>query len=244
MRAFLCVVELHPHKLKAIEMRVITEIGEQGLIHPDGSEIVFRPSLYAMTRLGSPKRIVEVFAEINEPPRLVVSASFDTQGAKEAAFRVNQRILKDYWRNMLFLSWEVMTACTEQDAAPFIGGPGQRYGSYRMGLVDPEIMLCIARSLLRHGLIGNPDKAAIEKAEQDTGRKGSVEFDAMAFASKAVAHLGVSESEAWDMTITSFGAHWAAKFGENKEKRHSEEHDDTMSWLAAVNKKRNEEKAR
>lgn len=227
-------------------MRVITAIGEQGLTHPDGREVVFRPSLYAMSQLGTPKEIVELFAAIHEPPRLVESMSFDTEGQKAAAERINVKAMKDHWLHMLFLSWQVMYACADVDPAPFIGEPGSRYRSYRLGLVDPEVMLVIARSLLRHGLVGptaqrTPEELK-EAAEQHGERRGMVEFDALEYVSKAVTHLGLSESEAWNMTITSFGAHWAAKYGEHKEKRHSTEHDQTMRWLAAVNKVRDAKK--
>lgn len=224
-------------------MRVITAIGEQGLTHPDGREVVFRPSLYAMSQLGTPKEIVELFAAIHERPYLIESMPFDAPGQIAAAEVVNRKIVRDHWLNMLFLSWQVMYACADVDPTPFIGEPGTGYKSYRPGLVDPEIMLVIARALLRHGLVGPvankpPEQLEAEAAEHQ-GKRGIVEFDALEYVSKAVTHLGMSEAEAWNMTITSFGAHWAAKYGEHKEKRHSEEHDNTMKWLAAVNKVRN-----
>lgn len=226
-------------------MRVITAIGEQGLTHPDGREIVFRPSLYAMSQLGTPKEIVELFAAIHEPPYFLESMPFDTPWLKAQAEKINRKIARDHWLYMLFLSWQVLDACASTDPTPFIGEPGTKYRSYRIGLVDPEIMLVIARSLLRHGLVGpvankSPEQleAEAKELEDQPKKRGMVEFDALEYVSKAVTHLGLSENEAWNMTITSFGAHWAAKYGEHKEKRHSDEHDQTMKWLAAVNKVR------
>lgn len=220
-------------------MRVITAIGEQGLEHPDGRTALLRPSLYAMTQLGDPARIVEVFADLHRQPQLVESMPFDTDGAKEAAARVNLSILRRHWRDMLFLSWEVMTACSDDDLTAFIGEPGSRYGSYRLGPVKPEVMLALAQSLMQHGVIGPmpkemADPDTVKEAKQRAGNY-TPEFDAMSFVSKAIAHLGMSEAEAWNLTLTGFAAHWEAKYGEPKEKRHSAEHDATMNWLEKVN---------
>lgn len=222
-------------------MRVITEIGEQGVTLPSGRSMRFRPSLYAMTQIGSPREIVEVFTALHEPPIFGESMPWDCDFLKQQMQKINARRARDHWRHMLFLSWQVMYACAESDPKEFIGEPGEKYASYRMGAIEPEIMLVMARSLLHHGLIGprqNVPQSDGKDAEPAAERRGAQEFDAMAFVSKAVAHLGVSEDEAWNMTLTSFGSHWAAKFGEHKEKRHSDEHDQTMRWLKEVNKAR------
>lgn len=208
---------------------------------PDGRQVLFRPSLYAMTQLGSPKEIVQLFSDLHEPPRLGESFDFDTPGAKAQMGRINAQIVSRYKTDMLFLSWRVLYACADVDPKDFIGEPGTRYNSYRPGNVPPEVMLVMARTLLRHGLIGPPIEVSEEQAKAAEGQQkkpGAIEFDAMAFVSRAVTHLGMSEDEAWNMTITSFGSHWASKYGENKEKRHSEEHDKTMAWLTEVNKAR------
>ena len=219
-------------------MRVLTEIGEQGLTLPDGRSVVLRPSFYAMTRLGDPARIVEVFAEIHQPPVLVEHMDFDLDSVKLAGDAISVTRLHRYWRSMLFLSWEIICACAEEDVTAFIGEPGSRYGSYRLGQVSPEIMLALARSLMQHGTIG-PIAKAVEHAEKAPANAVYVrEFEALKFVSKAVAHLGVTEGEAWNMTMSSFAAHWEAKFGEQKEARYADEHTRTMDWLARVNAKR------
>lgn len=225
-------------------MRVITAIGEQGLELPDGRKAKLRPSFYAMTQLGEPRDIVEKFARLHSVPQLSQSMSFDTDGAKILNQEINRKILKDHWLEMLFLSWEVLTACSDDDLKPFIGEPGSRYKSYRPGLVPFEIMLALARSLLQHGIIGPiPEKSQaqidFEATQPRDKSKYTQEFHAINYVGKAVAHLGVSEAEAWNMTLTGFAAHWEAKYGQPKERRHSEEHDETMVWLAKVNAIRN-----
>lgn len=224
-------------------MRVITSIGEQGLELTDGRCAKMRPSFYAMTQLGEPSEIVEKFVVIHSGPDQVQDMRTDTDGAKALSSQINQRLSRKHWRDMLFLSWEIMQACSEEDLTPFIGCPGSRYGSYRMGPMPASDMLVFARALMRHGVIGPMPKKTAEQLEAEAKlprdkSKFTQEFHAINFVSKAVSHLGVSESEAWDMTLTGFAAHWQAKYGEQKEQRHSEEHDDTMAWLKKVNEKR------
>lgn len=224
-------------------MRVITSIGEQGLELSDGRQAVLRPSFYAMTQLGTPAEIVEKFVAIHSGPPLAEPMSFDTHGSKIVASSINERIKKRHWRDMLFLSWEILTACSDDDLTPFIGSPGSRYGSYRLGPMPPEAMLVFARALMRHGVIGPMPKKTVEQLEAEAKEprdrsKFTQEFHAINYVSKAVTHLGISESEAWNMTLTGFAAHWESKYGEPKEQRHSQEHDDTMSWLKKVNELR------
>lgn len=220
-------------------MRVITAIGEQGLQRQDGSGVVLRPSMYAMTRLGEPEEIVAKFVALHAPADLVQPAADDSFGVRLGIQAENKRRMRDHWRSVLFTAHEVMTACTDDDLTPFIGEPGSRYASYRLGPVPVEAMVEMARSLMQHGTIGPIRKpAAVDPDAPKDPSKLTAKFDALFFVSKAVAVLGMSESEAWNMTMSSFAAAWEAKFGENKQERHSEEHDQTMAWLAKVNEKR------
>lgn len=224
-------------------MRVITSIGEQGLELSDGRQVVLRPSFYAMTQLGTPAEIVEKFVAIHSGPSLVQPMSFDTEGSKIVANSINVRIRNKHWRDMLFLSWEILTACSQDDLTPFIGSPGERYGSYRMGPMPAHVMLIFARALMQHGVIGPMPKKTAEQLEAEASlprdkSKFTQEFHAINYVSKAVTHLGMSDTEAWDLTLTAFAAYWESKYGEPKEQRHSEEHDDTMAWLKKVNEMR------
>lgn len=213
-------------------MRVLTEIGEQGLELGDKG-VVLRPSMYAMTCLGSPEEIVEKFAELHKPPTLVEHMPGDSIGAIAAGNDVSMRLVRRYWRQMLFMSWEVLNACADgQDLVPFIGEPGSRYGSYRLGPVPAEAMLALARNLMHHGCVGKSHK---EDKGKSTGASYTRSFDALHYVSLAVAHLGVTEAEAWNMTMTSFHGHWEAKHGKQQERRYEDEHTATMNWLKAVN---------
>lgn len=220
-------------------MRVLTEIGEQGL-SSDSRDVVLRPSLYAMTTLGSPTEIVELFAEIHGGPEFIEHMPGDPIGARDAGDRLNVSIMRKHWRRMLFLSHEIMNACAGGESlVEFIGEPGERYGSYRLGKVPPEAMLALARNLMHHGCIG---KAVEPEKGKSSGGGYSRSFEALHYVSLAVAHLGLTEAEAWNMTMTSFQGHWEAKHGKQKERRYVDEHDSTMNWLKAVNALRDKKK--
>lgn len=215
-------------------MRVLTEIGEQGLTFGE-REVKLRPSFYAMTQLGNPEEIVELFVEIHKPPALVEHMDWDPASVRQFGDAVSVNRVNRYFRDMLFLSWQVLTACADEDISDLIGGPGTRYGSYRLGKVSPEIMLAMARSLMHHGCVG---KAVQADKGKSSGGDYSRNFDALSFVSLAVAHLGLTEAEAWNMTMSSFQGHWEAKHGKQKERRYVDEHVRTMEWLKAVNKMR------
>lgn len=212
-------------------MRVLTEIGEQGITLGE-REVVFRPSFHAMTRLGDPERIVEVFAALHEGPTMIEHMPGDGEGVRLAGDKISITQFRRHSREMLFLAWEVLSACSNEDVSDVIGEPGSRYGSYRLGPVQPEIMLAMARSLMLHGCIG---KTVDQKKGKSSGGEYVRAFEALQYVSLAVAHLGITEGEAWNMTMTSFQGHWEAKHGKQKERRYVDEHESTMSWLASIN---------
>ena len=196
-----------------------------------------------MTQLGTPEEIVAKFVALHSQPRLMTFDESDGQGVISAGMAVNKQRVRDHWREILFLSWEILTACSDDDLTPFIGGPGERYASYRIGPVSPEIMHGLACSLMQYGVIGpQPKRLPNEEAPPADSSKFTPSFDASLFVSKAVAHLGLSEDDAWNLTLTGFAKHWEAKYGEDKTPRHSAEHDATMSWLEKVNAVRDKSK--
>lgn len=219
-------------------MHAITQIGEQGLEHPDGTAVILRPSFRAMASLGEPEEIVEKFSRLHSSPILASVIKSDPLGVRLQCIQVNKTILRDHWREMLFLSHEIITACATDDMRKFIGEPGSRYASYRLGPVPPEVMLVLARSLMAHGIIGPMPKKLDGEVGTPAKSSYTAKFDALFFVYKAVSILGMSEGEAWNMTMSSFAAAWNAKYGENKQERFSEEHDNTMAWLKKVNEKR------
>lgn len=92
----------------------------------------------------------------------------------------------------------------------------------------------LAQSLLRHGITG-----AVPPAASD-GEEYSQTFNAREHAAMAMAHLGLSEREAWGMTMTGLIVALRAKFPPQKSNAPGasaptkEEHERTMEWFERV----------
>lgn len=226
-------------------MRVLTDIGEVGL-HLDGDSIVLRPSLYAMTKLGGPAELVARFALIHSPPPYYEISPRLRRGLNEATIRENERLFRNHARQVFWSCWEVLAACADgQDISRFAGTPGDKYGSYRVGAMPTGDIIHIARALMQHGIIGRSLKEidGDEDSPKPDGETFAKEFHAAQYVALAMAHLGMPEDAAWNMTMTSFVKAMRAKFGEQKEDRSAVEHKKTMTWLQQVNAIRDKGKA-
>lgn len=172
-------------------MRVNTSIGEIG-VSANGRDFLFRPSLFAMQRLDDP---VRAFVDIHNPDR-----------SKDAE---NKRFLA---------AVEVLEACIDEDISDLVGSMSPRYHgdsfagfSWRCGLISFTDCIILAASLIRHGVIG---VVQTETKRQDSSY--SSKFEPREIASLAMAHLGLSEEQAWNMTVTGFVLAMRAKFPDPK----------------------------
>lgn len=203
----------------------LTEIGEVEVsVH--GRDWLFRPSFAAMTRLGDPAEIVQMFADLFAEPLPIGHRLLDTQRIRE--FRRRQ------FRAALLVLW----ACSSDDITPLVGGykPSRSGLRYQQGFMPLRDIVVVAQSLMQHGVIGKVKKGEREKQKEAEYAK---EFDAKSYVYTAVSHLGMSEREAWDMTMTGFVSAMRAKYPPEKDAGAAapsvEQHDHTMSWLQRVN---------
>lgn len=199
---------------------ILTEIGEIG-VHTGAVTYVLRPSLFAMSQLGSPAQIVDLFATVMadvELPRLQMAQLQDAVS--------------------------VLNVCAgEGDVSGLFGywEEGDQALEYRPGIVPKEDCLALARCLLRHGVIG-----AIPAELPRPGKEPEYlrEFNARDMAALAMAHLGLNEREAWGMTMTALVAALKSKFppAESNEPGarapSKEEHEQTMEWFERIEAKR------
>jgi len=195
---------------------ILTETGEIG-VHVGSNVHVLRPSLYAMTQIGEPAQIVEVYATV----------MCDGLQGKAAL---------DQFADAL----AVINACSEEDLSEVFGSYGDDL-EYRPGAAPREHVLPLARCLLRHGITG--DQAPLpRKADEDP--EYIREFVARDHVALAMAHLGISEREAWGMTMTSLVGALRAKFPRMESSApgsrapSKEEHDATMEWFERIEAKR------
>lgn len=182
---------------------ILADIGEIG-VYFEGREFILRPSLYAMSRVGTKTEIVDVFMRV-----------FDGD---------------------LAYSLAVIQACADEDIQDVFGAIDENHFFNEMFASTGEIVV-IAQSLLKHGIIGD-----IERAKKDVGDNDeySQEFDARAYVMLAVAHLGISEREAWSMTMTSIVGALQAKYPviEDKKKVSDEVIKESSDWFDELKKAR------
>lgn len=127
----------------------------------------------------------------------------------------------------------VIQACTEEDIRDVFGFIDERLTFNKMFASAGEIII-IAQSLMKHGIIGDVDRS---KDDETKKKEYSDSFDAKSYVSLAIAHLGVSEREAWAMTMTSIVGALRAKFPPEPSKYMSEkEENDLLKWFEENNK--------
>lgn len=142
-------------------------------------------------------------------------------------------------------AYEVIEACSDHDISEHLGQaymPAIKVGdkikpvaAYSKDTIPDDKALIIAVTLLYHGIIGDfkPRKTEANKKENY-----SETFDAMEFASIAMVHLGLSQDEAWSLTMTQLRRALAIKFPPSeKEKAQDEllaEYDEMLEWRKSL----------
>lgn len=197
-------------------MAALTAIGEVG-IEIGGRSYLLRPSLFSMSQIGSPADIVETTA--------ILLAPEPEQPYIRKCFR------KERFERAL----TVMYACAgDQDLGDLIGGmvpTGRGRIAYSPGQMPMHDIVAIAQGLIRHGIQGD--------VEPEPGRVGQAlsEFHCSEYVSAAIAHLGMSESDAWNMTMTSFVQVMKSKYPPKPGAKPmtAPDVDAKLSWLEKIN---------
>lgn len=210
------------------------EIGEC-LISYGAEEYFFRPSFAAMSRIGTPEEVVEVFYALHNDeatPRLKALADnyqvipehqrrfYAAYSGSDIvpAFALKWLLSSACSKAAISAAMIVLAACCDSDATPLTGElvpgkTGRRTFFYRPGVMPVRDMVLIAQSLIQHGIIG---KAKVRKLQRHECNNTSSEFNAFEYISAARTHLGMSREEAEQLTMTEFQMMLAAKFPEQK----------------------------
>lgn len=182
-------------------MRALTAIGEVG-IETGGRSYLLRPSLFSMSQIGTPADIVETAAILISPEP------------------TEPYLLKAFRKLRFDRALTVLYACAgDQDIGELVGGlvpanqPQAEVFSrvfklgelaslnyrprYVAGALPMADIVALAQALIRHGIMGDVEATAAAGTPMK-------EFKAADFVATAIAHLGMSESDAWNMTMTSF----------------------------------------
>lgn len=186
-------------------------------MHVGNDLYVLRPSLYAMSQIGQPVEIVDVFVR-------VMAEAAGTKG------------VVDQFADAL----AVIHACADQDVTSIFGHFDEAL-AYIPGIADEAHILPLARCLLRHGVTGAMPPLPRRADEEPEYLQVFVARDHVAIA---IAHLGLSEREAWAMTMTGLVSAMRAKFPQIESNAPGaraptkEEHEATMDWFDKIEAKR------
>lgn len=214
-------------------MQAITDIG-QAKIRCGNRDIFLNPSFLSMSRIGTPKDIVSVFLKAH-------AGHYPTHRITDV--KLLQNTLARCYAEMVIASVMAVQACCAEDISSIVGehsitSKGKLV--MRPGQLPIADIIQLARHLMRHGVMGDqpPEEATSNKGEY------SSRFEVRSFVYMAVAHLGMSEADAWNMTMTSFRAAMNAKYPPpDKPKIPSQEHyDEVMDWadkMAALDAQKN-----
>lgn len=178
------------------------------------------PSLYAMSQLGEPSEIVEMYA--------MLMTDQVTQVGKREQFRA---------------ALGVIHACADSDVTDIFGYINERM-KYVVKMAPMSDILVLGRHLIQHGVTGVLPPLPRADRDDDRGRY-TPEFVARDHVAAAVAHLGVSEREAWGMTMTGLVSALRAKYPPSPDLSPGsnapsiEEHDAALEWHDKVLAKRN-----
>lgn len=133
----------------------------------------------------------------------------------------------------------VLFACADEDVSDLFGFYELRGDAIRYipGTAPAAHVVPLAQSLMRHGVVG---VAKPLPRRADAEDQYLTEFDAKEHAALAMAHLGLTEREAWNMTMTGLVAALRAKFPPSAKDSPGaraptrEEHEATMEWFERV----------
>lgn len=196
-------------------MTALREIGEIGISdsREGGKDYLLRPSFEAMTRIGEPNEIVEIYADIHgrEAQTLIAACEDAFGGFPEwmwpAMRRVSDRLLTS--------AMDVLQACSDEDLTPIVGEWDEVDGnlSYTPGLMPQSDIVIFAQHLLQHGVTG---KAKTRKLQRHESSGGTTEFNAIEYINAARIHFTISLDEARRLTMTEFQALLSEKYPDQK----------------------------
>lgn len=196
-------------------MTALREIGEIGISdsREGGKDYLLRPSFEAITRIGEPHEIVEIYADIHgREAELLIAACADAFGGLPDWMGPAMRRVSD---RLLTKAMDVLQACSDEDLTPIVGQWDEVEGqfSYSPGLMPQSDIVIFAQHLLQHGVTG---KAKTRKLQRHESSGGTTEFNAIEYINAARIHFSMSLDEARCLTMTEFQALLSEKYPDQK----------------------------
>lgn len=191
-------------------------------VNVEGEDFIFRPTFFNALKLGSPKEIVKTFSDIH-----MLDAKQEILSSEYAG-----EYVKTFAKRILPTACYVLSNCCDDDCTDLIGTFNST--KYRVGLLPIDDIIVIAKHLLKHMMVGNPDQK-----KQESKKEYSGEFDVAELVDIAMLNLGLSEQEALSLSMTRFQSMVKIKYPEQKSNEPSDsEYDECMAWSDKVKKAR------
>lgn len=193
------------------------EYGEFAVQTPN-HEYIFSPSFNAMTNIGSPSEIVDIFIVLSGSivsDAISLLAAYSLNGGSNSNWMLKY-LKKSTSRKLLSSAMIVMQACCNKDCDELIGqwSTGKNGTTYRMGKMPLSDIITLARELMTHGVIG---KVKIRKLQRNEGSKESTSsFSAIEYINASRVHFGISRDDAERLTMSEFLMMLKAKYPEEK----------------------------
>lgn len=178
-----------------MRQQVNTSIGDV-LIKANGRDYYLRPSFFAMSKIGKPKDIVDTFKFICRAYEVVVLRVPDNALSLSPLAAFNSVC-------------KVIDACLFDGESSDITGYIKR-GKHVQRLVTYHDLVVMAYHLMSYGIAGKPKR-------KSKGGEELKEFDVTEYVGMSVAHLGLSNSESWSMTMIEFQRAFDSKFPDESE---------------------------
>lgn len=180
---------------------------------------LFQPTFHNMTKIGSPEDIISVLHTLYHSDSIEWLNSHRKWLANDwHGPVVNNNIplqVSNQSKNVAFkAACLVLQSCCDKDASCMTGKISfGRKAYFQPGFESPEVIIELARHLMRHGVIGVSKKASTNKSSEPIR-----EFNAAYHASVAMNHLGFSRGDSWNMSMSEFLHHWEVKNPDNEDK--------------------------
>lgn len=126
------------------------------------------------------------------------------------------------------------TLCDQEDVTPLIGWLNLEDG-WQAGAMPAAEQICLAAHLLRHGIVGT----ASGDSRGSSSVKPAAEFQVGEYVAAARVHLGMSSSDAEELSMSEFQALFEMKFPDpKKKKRDVPTREEYRAAMAAIHTRR------
>lgn len=173
-------------------------------------EYIFTPSFLNIAQLGEETEIVKIFNSLNN--ELAVAETCSTEKAVRP-HRLKVMSLSSISIDLLRSCLSVLTCMCDKEIPTEIIGKIESDFTYRLGVIPCNNLIVLAMSLMRSGLVGQPNDRSCQGNGDDDG------FNCSKFITFAMGHFGISKADAENLTMIEFQDLFNSKYPAAKSKQ-------------------------